>query len=228
MFAPSKNSQPDEPIRIAVVEDETLIREGLRALIGQTTGLECAFAYSNHVEAIRAAEFAPPDLALLDVTAPDTLGPLGINLWTERLPQVRIVLFDDMVRDVHIRLALRTCAAGYVTKRDPFAEWVSVIHHSLRDEPAFSETVRQRLRRTPRGWELQHENNSPGLHSLTPRETEVLSYLAQGFTGKQCSAFLGISPSTVDNHKSRIMRKLNVRKTVELTRLALREGLVPR
>lgn len=215
-------------IRLALVEDETLIREGLLALIARTAGLQCVTAAGDHVTAIRAAEFAPPDVALLDMTAPDSPTATGISLWAERLPQVRLLLYDDAVRDVHVRTALRVRAAGYLTKRDRFADWIEAVRKAMRDEPAFTPAVRQRLRSTPRGWELLPSDDAPGLHSLTVRETEVLTYLAQGLTGKQCSALLGISPSTVDNHKSRIMRKLKVRKTVELTRLALREGLVPR
>lgn len=224
----SSRSPSTDVIRLALVEDEMLIREGLLALIERTPGLQCVAAAADHVEAIRAAEFAPPDVALLDVTAAESSTPQGLGLWAERLPQVRILLYDDCVRDVNVRTALRLRAAGYLTKRDRFVDWIDAVRKAMRNEPAFTAAVRQRLRPTVRGWELLPSADAPGLHTLTARETEVLTYLAQGFTGKQCSAMLGISPSTVDNHKSRIMRKLNVRKTVELTRLALREGLVPR
>jgi DNA-binding NarL/FixJ family response regulator len=216
-----------EVIRVALVEDETLIREGLLALIERTPGIQCVTSAADHVTAIRAAEFAPPDVALLDMTVPAAATSQGIALWTERLPQVRLLPYDDTVRDANIRTALRIGAAGYLTKRDRFVDWIEAVRKANGGEPAFTPAVRQRLRPTARGWELMPSDDAPGLHALTARETEVLTYLAQGLSGKQCSVMLGISPSTVDNHKSRIMRKLKVRKTVELTRLALREGLVP-
>jgi DNA-binding NarL/FixJ family response regulator len=217
-----------QSIRVAVVDDEQLLCDCLGTLLAQTPGVACEIAATDHVSAVRRAEFSPPDVALLDAASTFSPSSFGLRLWQERLPQTALVLLDDEIRDVYLRQALRLRSAGYATKSDSLAELLDVIRATARGETAFSSSVRKRLVSTPRGWEMQASPHGPGVHVLTPRETEVLIYLAQGLSGKQCSEQLGISPSTVENHRARIMRKLKVRKTVELTRLALREGLMPR
>lgn len=228
MFAPLLPHEDDHPIRMALVEKQTLIREGLFALVTQTTNLECVAVAGDHVEAVRQAEFARPDVALIDLSPGGSLGRVGLRLWRERLPDVGLLLFDDLIRDANVQLVLKGCGLGYVTKCDSFTDLVEAIRSCSRGEITFTPQLRPRLRATAHGWELLPVDGNPGIHCLTSRETEVLVYLAQGLSGKQCSEMLGISPSTVDNHKSRIMRKLRIRKTVDLTRLALKEGLVPR
>lgn len=213
---------------IAVVDDEALICDCLAILLSQTPEMACDIAATDHVSAIRRAEFNPPDVAVLDAATTFSPSSSNLRLWQERLPQTALVILDESVRDVYLRQALRLGRAGYATKGDSFVELLDVIRGAARGRATFSSSARKRVVQTPRGWELSTASDGPGVHMLTPRETEVLTYLAQGLSGKQCSEQLGISPSTVENHRARIMRKLKIRKTVELTRLALREGLMPR
>jgi len=213
------------PLPVALVASETLVREGLASLLDQSPGIRCVVAAADHATALDAAETARPDVAMLDLALDVRT---GLRMWRERQPTVRLLLLDDTVRDLNVQHVLRRQAAGYVTKADAFADLLDALRKCARDEPAFSPALQSRLRVGARGWELQPAASSSGLHRLTARETEVLVCLAQGFTGKECSEMLGIRPSTIDNHKSRIMQKLKVRKTVDLTRLAIREGLVPR
>jgi DNA-binding NarL/FixJ family response regulator len=211
---------------LALVEDEMLVRQGLQSLLDGVADIECTIAAGDHLSAVRQAEFQPPDVALVDQSASHLPGAPGIRLWLDRLPQVRLILFDETIRLANLRSALQLGLAGYVTKCDSFDEVLAAIRNAARGADGFTPGVQARLRATPRGWELDAAAGDSSLLSLTPREIEVLVFLAQGLSGKQCSEQLGISPSTVDNHKQRIMRKLNVRKAVELTRLALREGLI--
>ena len=165
---------------------------------------------------------------MIDTSTIETRGGPALRQWRESLPQVRLLLIDDLIRDVYVRLVLSRQADGYVTKRDSFGDVVEVIRQCARGETAFTPMLLPRLRQTVHGWEIHNAHDVPGLHLLTPRQTEVLVYLAQGLTVKQCSELLGISSSTVDNHKSRIMRRLKIHKLIDLTRFALREGLIPR
>ncbi|MCE9604860.1 MAG: response regulator transcription factor [Planctomycetia bacterium] len=216
------------PVRLAVVDDETLVREGLVALFHTSPDFRLVASASESellLEALPAAD--RPDVALLDVRTTGTGTLAGVRLWQERFPEIRIVLLDDAVRDAHLRQAVRLQVHGYALKQDSFYDLTQVIEAAARDVRSFSPSAGSRLISTEQGWDLQ-PSNTPGLHSLTMRETEVLTCLAQGFTVKVCSALLHISPSTVDNHKSRIMKKLKMHKTVDLARLALREGLMPR
>lgn len=215
-------------IRLVIVEDEALVRRALAALVSRTPGLECVATAADHATAVREASLVGPQLALIDTSTISTTGGPALQMWRECLPKVRLLLIDDLIRDVHVRLVIKKQADGYVTKRDAFGDVVEVIRRCAQGETAFTPTLLPRLRKTALGWEIHAAHGVPGLHLLTPRETEVLVYLAQGLTVKHCSELLKISPSTVDNHKSRIMRKLKMHKIVELTRFALREGLIPR
>lgn len=228
MDATQPGTAADDVVRVVVVEDEALVRRALSTLISRTPGLECVASAADHATAVREAALVGPHLALVDTSTINTSGGPALRLWRECLAQVRLLLIDDTIRDVHVRLVLKKQADGYVTKRDAFGDVVEAIRRCAGGETAFTPMLQPRLRKTVHGWEIHDAHDVPGLHLLTPRQTEVLVYLAQGLTVKECSEHLGISSSTVDNHKSRIMRKLKVRKTVDLTRLALREGLIPR
>src|SRR5262245_18788633 len=100
MFAPLL----PQTIRRAIVAQQSLVREGLVALFAATPGLECTVHAGDHVEAIRQAEFARPDAALVDLAPGGSLGRVGVRLWRERLPDVQLVLFDDAIRDANVQL----------------------------------------------------------------------------------------------------------------------------
>lgn len=217
------------PVRLAIVDDETLVREGLISLFAGSPDFRLVASAAESATLLAALPASDrPDVALLDVQTAGSGTLEGVREWQERFPETRLVLLDDAVRDVHIRHAMRLNIHGYAVKLDSFRDLSVVIEAAARNVKAFTRSAGSRLVATKTGWALQPSPEAPGLHSLTARETEVLVCLAQGFTVKVCSDLLQISPSTVDNHKSRIMKKLNLHKTVDLARLALREGLMPR
>lgn len=217
------------PVRIAIVDDETLFREGLIALFAASSDFRLVASGADSGELLEKLPAADrPDVALLDVRT-DASGVLvGVGDWQRRFPETRLVLLDDVVRDAHVRQASRLKIHGYALKQDSFFSLTTVVEAAARGVGSFTPSASSRLALTVGGWELKADADSPGLHSLTPREIEVLACLAKGHSVKACSDLLRISPSTVDNHKSRIMKKLKIHKTVDLARLALREGLTPR
>lgn len=225
---PEAQHAAGQTITLVVVEAETLVREGLVALFSGLPDMACKLSTGDCVEAVREAEFLRPDAALLDTRSAFDRKNFGLRLWRERLPGTALIVFDHAVCDVHLRDVLRGTNVGYATRNDSFEELSEIVRRTVRGSAAYSTSAWRRLRETPHGPMLDDSGDRPGLHRLTPRELEILVYLAQGLSGKQCSEQLGISSSTVDNHRARIMKKLQVRKTVELTRIALREGLMPR
>lgn len=217
------------PVRIAIVAAETLFREGLVALIAASSDFRLIASGADSEELLAKLPAADrPDVALLDART-DVNGTLiGVDQWQRRFPETRLVLLDDIVRDAHVRQASRLKIHGYALKHDSFFSLTTVVEAAARGVGSFTPSASSRLMLTVGGWELKADADTPGLHSLTPREIEVLACLAKGNSVKACSDLLRISPSTVDNHKSRIMKKLKIHKTVDLARLALREGLMPR
>ncbi|MGC3966310.1 MAG: response regulator transcription factor [Pirellulales bacterium] len=138
----------------------------------------------------------------------------------------KILLLDDVANDGRVLLTLRTDARGYLTTRQSGDEIVSAIRRAAVGERVFTPEIASRLTITPEGIRLKSAADEGPLTGLTPREREVMTYLSLGYTVKQTAATLGLQPSTVDNHKTRLMKKLDVHKTVELTRLAFRYGLI--
>ncbi len=150
----------------------------------------------------------------------------AVAQFAERAPQAKVVLLDDRPLDVNVREALRVGAAGYLTKTQSIGQIESSLRRAVRGERVFAPDVAARLVLSSDGVRLTADAAGNSLARLTPRETDVLIHLAHGMSVKQCAKALGIGTSTAGNHKSRLMKKLNVHKTVELTRLAIREGLV--
>jgi DNA-binding NarL/FixJ family response regulator len=122
---------------------------------------------------------------------------------------------------------LRVGVAGYMTKHDTFAEIERALRAVAAGRQAFTPHVAARLVSTPAGLRVDSAKGEGLLATLTPREIEVLGCLARGFSVKQCAKMLSIAPSTADNHKASLMNKLTLHKTADLTRFAVRHGLVP-
>ena len=211
-------------VRVALVDDQLLIREALESLVRGAEAIELVSSTSSGEEAVRSAEALRPDVALIDVTGAGFETVCEIR---RRAPETKVVMLDDSPSDLHIRESLRVHAAGYLTKQQPFAQIEAALRQAAHGERVFVPEVARRLVLSAEGVRLPMAGTESRLASLTPREIDVLVQLAQGQTVKQCAKTLGIGASTVGNHKSRLMKKLGVHKTVELTRLAIREGLIP-
>lgn len=130
------------------------------------------------------------------------------------------------MRTINIRAALTLGIRGYWTKQTSFGQIAQAVKLLAAGESSFCPEVDQYLYRTRHGLRYHPAHTENPLGMLTPRETELLVLLAQGLSLKKCSQRMGISINTVDNHKTRLMRKLGVHKSVELARLAVQEGLI--
>jgi DNA-binding NarL/FixJ family response regulator len=212
-------------LRVELFDGQDLIREALSALIQKSQGLELAATASTVADAVgQAAEFKP-DVALLALQAePEFFA--GVSEIRRRSPQTKVILLDDSPSDANVREALRIGVAGYLTKQQTFAQIEAALLQSASGDRVFAPEIARRLVLSSEGIRLPVADRESPLCCLTQRETEVLAYLAQGYSVKRCAEALGIGISTVGNHKSRLMKKLNIHKVVDLTRLAIREGLI--
>jgi DNA-binding NarL/FixJ family response regulator len=210
---------------IELVDDQELVRAGLALLIQSSAEMELVATASALDEAVRYAEQLRPRLILMDVL-PDPMVFETARSLVQRLPGTRLVLLDEAPLDANIRESIRVGASGYLTKLQPFAQIEAALRLAARGDRVYAPEVARRLIFSAEGVRLG--SDSPrALDRLTPREMDVLVNLARGNSVKQCAEVLGIGASTVGNHKSRLMKKLNVHKTVELVHLAVREGIVP-
>jgi DNA-binding NarL/FixJ family response regulator len=209
-------------VRVLIIHDRDLLRDGLDLILRSDAHLEVCGAVARISDSSHELH---PDVILVGYGSDGNVIADVANLQSG-FPRAKVVLLDDVANDGRVLVALRTDARGYLTTRQPGAEVISAIRRAAVGERVFTPEIAARLTVTPEGMRLKRSDGEGPLTGLTPREREVMTYLSLGYTVKQTAATLGLRPSTVDNHKTRLMKKLNVHKTVELTRLAFRYGLV--
>jgi DNA-binding NarL/FixJ family response regulator len=216
------------PIRILLVDDHAVVREGVRMLLEGQTDLELVGEAWDRAGTLAQLEGAPPDLVLLDL---DLGGESGLDLLREisaACPDTRILVFTGVRdRDVH-RSAMLRGAHGIVSKEKAAAVLLTAIRKVWAGEAwidrSMMSALLQEARQAPRR-ELDPE--TARIASLTPREREVIGLIAQGNGTKRLAAALGVSEKTVRNHLVSIYDKLGVSDRLELAIYAVRHGLAP-
>ena len=207
-----------------IVDEHRLVGEGLLALFRAAGGVEAAAV--GAAEAVQTARQFAPDVVVIDVTLPDRGAfqiAREIRAWH---PPTRVLFLDEAVRPMHVRAALEVEGCGYWTKHASFDRLAEAAGRVAAGALSFCPEVRRHLVLTPCGLQFQPSPDVAAIAKLTRRESQVLVLLAEGLSVKQCAGRMHLAPSTVDNHKSRLMKKLRVHKVTELIRVAVREGLV--
>ncbi len=210
-------------IRILVVEDQELIREGVSALVGRSDHFELvARGARNGAMALRQTDLERPDVILMDISLPDMSGIDVTRDIKAKFPETRILMLtvDDTER--RVAAAMRAGADGYIIKTANPAELENAIltvaeGKTYLDKMFDMEKIAQAV-------EDDFEDES--LAKLTPREREVMQLIAKGNTNQDIAERLSIGIKTVETHRSNLMRKLNLHNTAEVTAYALREGIV--
>ena len=204
-------------VRILVVDDHTIVRQGLVALLSGVTDFAVVADCGSGLQAVSLAEKHRPDIVLLDLSLPDMNGVEVIHELAARSLPTRVVVLTMHANPDYARPALRAGAAGYLIKGSDMGDLVTAIRKAVQGETHLSPVVASMLVDSP---------PSPFSDRLSPREEEVLRLVAQGKTSREVGLLLEISPRTVDNHRRNIMEKLGVNDVVSLTRAAIKAGLV--
>lgn len=215
----------EELIRVLVVDDHTVVREGIRSVLENAAGFEVVGEAGDGAEAIVLAEQHEPDVVLLDITMPGQSGLQVAVRLRQRLPSVRVLILSMHDRTEYVLEAVRAGASGYLLKDAGPAEVREAVRAVHRGEAYFAPAVAQKLSAALRG-ELEEEQRRGNLGLLTPREREVLVLIADGRTNKEIAGELGISPRTVETHRESLMRKLRIHTVAGLTRFAIEAGLI--
>ena len=210
-------------IRILIADDHGVVRAGLRALLSTERDLVVVGEAADGGEAIRMAEELRPDVVLMDVSMP---GEGGIDI-TRRLIAlhlgVRVLILTIHEDESLLHEAIRVGAAGYILKRAVEQELMSAIRAVARGEiyvhPAMTRALLAGIERP-----ILPENVAP--EALTPRETDVLRLVAEGYTNRQIAEKLTLSVRTFESHRANLMAKLQLHSRVELMRYAANHGLL--
>ena len=210
--------------RVLLADDHTLVRSGLRRILEDDPHLEVVAEAGDGAEAIELALADHIDLAVLDVSMPKLTGLQAARRIREQRPDMQIVILSMHDSEEFFFEALRSGAAGYVLKTAAARDLAEACHAALRGEPfvyagAIGALIADYLGRT-QGVETSRADE------LTPRETEVVKLIAEGYSSRQIAAVLHISEHTVERHRSNLLEKLKLKDRVALTRYAIRRGLV--
>lgn len=197
---------------------------GCGASSRRRTTLEVVAEAADGVEAVSAARTTPFDLAVLDVSMPTMTGLQAAREITRRVPDAKVLMLSMHENEQYFFSALQAGASGYVLKSAADEDLVEACRAAVRGEPFLyagvaSTLVRDFLDRMRRG-----ERVPRGV--LTPREDEVVKLIAEGYTSREIAAALVISVKTVDRHRANVLAKLGMRDRTELTRYAIRAGLI--
>ena len=212
---------------VLVVDDHPLVREGLKVIIGRSSKFEVVGEAGAASEGFRMVEELKPDLVLLDISLPDESGIELTRRIKRALPEARILIVSMHSKIDYITEAFKAGATGYMVKESAAErllaamESVATGEHYL-DSPV-SHSVIEKLIKSP---EKDAPITNGAYGSLTSREQEIMSMLAKDLSAKEIADKLFISPKTVENHRSNIMRKLGLHSSIELARYAARLGLI--
>ncbi len=212
------------PARILVADDFAIVREGVKALLEHQPDLEVTAEAGDGRDAVHKAVTTDVDLAILDIAMPKLTGLQAVREIARRRPDLPIVLLSMHAGEQYFFDALQAGAAGYVLKRDADRVLIDACRTALRGESfiypqALGTLMRRYIERVERGEE-------PGRQLLTPRESEVVKLIAESHSSREIAELLTISVKTVERHRANILERLGMRDRVELTRYAIRAGII--
>jgi DNA-binding NarL/FixJ family response regulator len=210
--------------RILLADDHALVREGLKLLLDSQPDLAVVAEADDGAAALEAGIREEIDLAILDVSMPRLTGLQVAGELHQRRPGLRTLMLSVHDNEQYFFEALKAGASGYVLKSAANRDLIEACRAAMRGEPfiypaAASALVRDYLERASRGEETPTD-------PLTPRELEVTKLIAEGLTSDEVAQTLMIAKNTVDRHRDNILEKLGMRNRVELTRYAIKRGLV--
>src|ERR1041385_6170967 len=214
-------------ISVLLVDDHTVVRQGLKALLKPEEDIEVMGEAENGRIAVQLARKTPPDVVVMDVAMPLLNGLEATRQILKALPTTKVLALTSYSDDDCVQQMTEAGVSGYLIKHTAANDLLKAIREVYKGNAFFSPTIAKRLRDQCRE---AFANGQPVKKNieLTSRESEVLQLIAEGFSNKQIGGELNISIKTVEKHRQQVMNKLNIHDVAGLTRYALSKGLVER
>lgn len=213
-------------IRIGLVDDDDLMRAGLKMIIEQSDGLEVVGEAANGDEAVQLASRTPLDLLLVDVRMPGMNGIDATRIITTAADAPRVVILTTFEHDEYVFEALRAGASAFLLKRTPPEDLIDAIRLVFEGEAMLSPSVTRRLIEEFASGPIRSPKLDPALAALTEREREVLMEMAKGLSNEEIGETLFIAANTVKTHAKRVLSKLGARDRVQAVVMAYENGLM--
>jgi len=210
--------------RVVVVDDQEMVRTGLRMVLESEPGLDVVGEASDGAEAVEAVDRERPDVVLMDVRMPGMDGLEATRRITVAHPEIAVLVLTTFDVDEYVYAALRGGASGFLLKDAPAEDLIHAIEVVARGEALLAPSVTKRL--IAEFAARPEESERPDLDSITERETDVLRLIARGLSNTEIADELVVAETTVKTHVSRLLMKLGARDRVQLVIAAYESGLV--
>jgi DNA-binding NarL/FixJ family response regulator len=211
-----------QSIRVLVVDDHAVVREGLRAFLDLQDGIEVVGEAENGAAAVTEAERLRPDVILMDLVMPELDGVGAMRELRGRVPRARVIVLTSFIDDERLLPAVRAGAAGYLLKNVEPQELARAVRAAHQGEAHIDPAVAARLV----GQIAAQGPEDDAIDRLTPRERQVLELIARGLPNKRIALELGLSEKTVKTHVGHVLAKLGVADRTQAALRAVRAGLV--
>jgi DNA-binding NarL/FixJ family response regulator len=211
-------------IRVLLIEDHDIFRQGVKLILEAQPEITVVGEARNGEQGLaQLTELGDVDVIITDLVLPDISGMEIVRRVKALTDRVQIIILTLHADDEHIRGMIEAGADGYVMKQVAVEELIGAIHTVVRGETALTPLVARRLMNQLQS-DREHQQR---VGTLSARERQILTLLAQGLTSKEIAQQISISANTVDNHRARLLSKLGVSNTVSAISLAVRQGLIP-
>ena len=218
-------------IQVFIVSQQSLFRQGIEHTLSPEGDIQVSGAIEVNDEVLKAFDNLPPDVALVDIDGSSDTGLTLARRIRQHSPNIGVIVLSSNPNDGQLFQALKAQAAAYLNKEITAEQLLKIIrrvahgehpiNESLTGRPKVAEQVLHQFQEL--SWRSEAE---AFISPLTPRETEILRYIAQGYLNKQIAIKLGISEQTIKNHVTSILRKLNANARTEAVVLAIKQGLI--
>ena len=212
--------------RILIVDDHTLFRKGLKAIIGNDNGFEVTGEAGNAADGLLLAGETKPDIMIIDITLPDKDGIKLTREIRRDFPEIKVMIVSMHSKTDYIVEAFRAGALSYIVKDSATENLISGLHSVSKGVHYIDNSIAKEVILGLQDTDYKKKNKEDAYGCLTNREQQVFRLLVEGALVKEIAGKLFISPKTVENHRGNIMKKLDIHSTVELIRYAVDVGLV--
>jgi two-component system response regulator DegU len=217
--------------QVIIISQQFLFRQGIELALSEMKDVKISATAEVNEEVLSIIDTLPPDVALVDIDAPNDSGLKLARKIKQRLPTIGVIVLTSNPEDAQLFQALKAQAVAYLSKEINPDELIHTIRRVARGEHPINENLTARPKLAEQVLhqfqELSWRSETEGfIAPLTPREMEILNYIAQGYLNKQIAAELDISEQTIKNHVTSILRKLNANARTEAVVVAIKQGLI--